>query len=225
MSTSDTFDRAQETHWGATANRRAYDHPVVRAFAEQRVRFIQGVLGGLRPATALDVGCGDGFGMWHMRHLVSRIRGCDRSRTMLQANPLGAARLDQADAYALPYASASFELVYCWELLHHVSQPERVVAEMARVAARAVLLCEPNCVNPAMALFGLATPHERGLLRFPAWRPARLLREAGLTAVRGYGVGWFTPNNTPAWIARPLARVPYRLPLVGLYVVAVGYKP
>ena len=224
MPGSRSFDEEQELHWGATANRRPHDHPVVRAFAGRRVEFIARLFGGWRPATALDVGCGDGFGMWHMRSLAGRIRGCDRSLTMLQANPERSS-VDRADAYALPYADARFELVYSWELLHHIGQPERVVAEMTRVASRGVLLCEPNCLNPAMALFGVGNRHERGLLRFPAWRTPQLLREAGLTNVRGFSGGWFTPNNTPAWLARPLARFPFRLPVIGLYVIALGFKP
>lgn len=225
MSTGQVFDRFQEAHWGARANRRAYDHPVVRAFAKHRLGCIRNVLGSWKPRSVLDVGCGDGFGMWHMQGLVSRVRGCDRSRRMLNENPIETQQLVQANAYALPFMDASFDLVYCWELLHHVSKPQQVVAEMSRVSSRGVLLCEPNCLNPAMALFGIVTPHERGLLRFPYWRPAQLLRRAGLTALVSNTVGWFTPNNTPAFIARIFSRLPYRMPLLGMYVICIGFRP
>lgn len=218
------FDSAQQAHWAATVNRRSYDHPVVRAFAAQRVTFIERLLGDWRPGAALDVGCGDGFGMWHMQRLTPRVFGCDSSEAMLRANPADATRLRQADAYALPYEDASFDLVYCWELLHHVSDPLRVVREMARVCAGRVLLCEPNSINPAMALFGLVQRHERGLLAFPFWRTGRLVRQAGLSKARTASVGWFTPNNTPGWMARSLVRLPYRVPLLGLYTITIAEK-
>jgi SAM-dependent methyltransferase len=220
-----TFDSAQKEHWATTVNARSYDHPVVQAFAAQRVAFIRRLLGGWRPGSALDVGCGDGFGMWHMRRVVSAVSGCDRSEAMLRANPTDPSFLKCADAYELPYANASFDLVYCWELLHHVADPLRVVREMARVSSGRVLLCEPNCLNPAMALFGLVNSHERGLLSFPVWRTARLLRQAGLVNASGAAVSWFTPNNTPLWLARVFARLPYHVPLLGLYAITIAEKP
>jgi ubiquinone/menaquinone biosynthesis C-methylase UbiE len=218
------FDTAQQMHWATTVSRRSYDHPVVQAFALQRVAFIERLLGDFRPGSALEVGCGDGFGMWHMRRIVSSVSGCDISDAMLQANPMGASVLRRADAHNLPYADGSFDLVYCWELLHHVGDPLQVVREMARVASRRVLLCEPNCLNPAMALFGLLYGHERGLLSFPPWRTSRLMRRAGLTNVRSAVVCWFTPNNTPSWLAWLLLRLPYRVPLLGLHTITVGER-
>ena len=144
---------------------------------------------------------------------------------MLDANPAQASDLTLCDAYRLPFESGSFELVYCWELLHHLAEPAQALAEMARVASRCVLLCEPNRLNPAMAAFGLALPVERGLLRFDAFRLRRFLLGLGLHRIRSETGGWFTPNRTPLRLARTLATLPYRLPLLGLYAIAVGDKP
>jgi len=81
------FDRRQATYWASTTNVRRYDHPVVEAFARQRVRYIARLLRSLDLASALDVGCGDGFGMHYMQEIVATVNGCDRSAKMLAANP------------------------------------------------------------------------------------------------------------------------------------------
>jgi SAM-dependent methyltransferase len=218
-----TFDEKQAAHWGATTNLRAYDHPVVRLFATQRVDFLRAVLAPWRPERALEVGCGDGFGMHHMLNAVGDVFGCDISPAMLAANPAPASHLTRASAYALPYADESFDLAYCWELLHHVDEPARAVAEMKRVARRCVLLCEPNALNPAMALFGVLKREERGLLRFTPGYTRRLLLAAGLRDVQTWSVGCFTPNRTPMWLADACRKLPYRWPGVGLYNIALGF--
>ncbi|WP_419192993.1 class I SAM-dependent methyltransferase [Kolteria novifilia] len=217
------FDQLQADYWTTRTNLRSHDHPVVRSFANQRVEFIKGKFGDWRPSTALEVGCGDGFGMQHMNTLVDDIHGCDLSPAMLEANPAPADRLTLAEAYDLPFESDQFELVYCWELLHHVGDPSRAVSEMKRVGRRAVMLCEPNSLNVAMAAFGLLEPAERGLLRFTPGYTKRLLVEAGLSRVTVYSVACFTPNQTPPWLARVLSLLPYRWPYVGLYNIAIGY--
>ncbi len=218
------FDAAQDEYWADTVNLRPYDHPVVRAFATQRVEFLNELLGSPPPNTALDVGCGDGFGMHYMKRVIKDIHGCDRSRRMLDANPASAEDLTQCDAYDLPWPDNSFELVYCWELLHHLADPKAAVVEMSRVASRCVIVCEPNTFNPAMAAFGVLMRHERGSLRFNPVSTKRLLTNAGLRGVTCHAVGYFTPNRTPEALARALVRLPYRVPLIGLYTAAMGYK-
>jgi SAM-dependent methyltransferase len=225
MISPEQFDRQQHDYWTSRTNLRSCDQPVVRAFATQRVRFLERLFADWRPARALEVGCGDGFGMRHMQGLADTIYGCDLSPAMLKANPASRRRLVRADAYAAPFQNGSFDLVYCWELLHHVGRPEAVVAEMRRVSGRCVLICEPNCLNPAMAAFGLWKREERGLLRFNPWFTKNLLEGAGLRDVRLFSVGCFTPNQTPLWLARLLMKLPYRWPLIGLYNIALGYVP
>jgi SAM-dependent methyltransferase len=218
------FDERQKAHWAARTNLRAYDHPVVRLFGEQRAREISRLLGEWRPESALDVGCGDGFGMQAMATRVRGvIHGCDRSQRMLEANPAPASELTCCDAYDLPFENGSFDLVYCWELLHHLAEPDRAVREMARVASRGVLICEPNRLNPAMAVFGLAYPSERGTLRFDAGKVRRLLEGQGLDDPVCETGAWFTPNRTPQRLAELLVRLPYRVPALGLYVIGVGW--
>jgi SAM-dependent methyltransferase len=218
------FDLRQQEFWKHTTNPRQYDHPVVRLFAQQRVRFIQRVLAPFQPKIALDVGCGDGMSMHYMRSVAKVVHGCDRSATMIRANSARADGVIQCDAYFLPWADSSVDLVYCWELLHHLGDPRQAVEEMARVAAKCVLICEPNSLNPAMFLFGCIRTEERGLLRFTPAYARKLLESEGLQHVKCYTVGCFTPNRTPRGLAALLALLPYRAPLLGMYTIAMGYK-
>jgi SAM-dependent methyltransferase len=48
-----------------------------------------------------------------------------------------------ASAYELPYASKSFDIVVCCEVLEHLERPERGLAECARVARERVLISTP----------------------------------------------------------------------------------
>ena len=223
MDSPNQFDQEQKAHWNVRTNLRSYTHPVVRAFAAQRIAYLRGLLAGWRPAHTLEVGCGDGFGMTNMPALADDIHGCDISWAMLQANPCERNRLARADACALPYQDASFDLVYCWELLHHVGEPQKAVNEMRRVSRKGVLLCEPNCLNLPMAAFGIVAREERGLLRFTPGYTKRLLINAGLRDVRVASVGCFPPNRTPPWMVGFFQKLPYRWPIVGMYNIAIGY--
>lgn len=217
------FDSYQEEAWAEQTNLRRYDHPVVEAFATQRVKHIEDMLHGWQPKNALDVGCGDGFGMHWMAPLVDQIHGCDRSPAMLERNPATADRLTQCDAYAPPFEKNQFDLVYCWELLHHIDRPQEVVNGMADIASNCVMLCEPNVLNPAMAAFGILSPVERGLLRFSPFYLKSLLKKAGLKRIQCHSVGWFTPNRTPESLMKGFCHLPYHVPLAGMYCIALGY--
>jgi ubiquinone/menaquinone biosynthesis C-methylase UbiE/uncharacterized protein YbaR (Trm112 family) len=67
-----------------------------------------------------------------------------------------------ADAEALPFADASVDVVYVHDGLHHLERPALGLAEMARVARRAVAISEPAdafATNAAVRL-GLADKQE-----------------------------------------------------------------
>ena len=216
------FDRSQKEFWSENANLRAYDHPIVESFARQRVNFLRGLFDSpIRDC--LEVGCGDGFGMYYMQEF-GRVFGCDISRPMLARNPLRPS-VSEADIYRLPYADKSFDLVYCWEVLHHVADVESAIREMARVSRKYILIFEPNSFNPPMFVFGLVGPSEIGLLRFTPWYLRSQFRRAGLKNFSTMTVGTFTPNRTPMWIYKTLAALPYRVPLFGISNLAFAELP
>jgi len=210
------FDELQKEFWDENTNLRAYDHPIVHAFAQQRIAFIRKLVGIVPLDSCLEVGCGDGFGIYYMQELTRQIYGCDISLTMLKKNPIEKRYLSQADIYSLPYAEKSFDLVYCWEVLHHVQEPLKAIREIIRVGRRYVLIFEPNSFNLPMAVFGLLVPSEIGLLRFTPWYLKTTLSRLGVEDVQTFTVGCFTPNRTPMWLFKLLARLPYRWPLVGI---------
>jgi ubiquinone/menaquinone biosynthesis C-methylase UbiE len=85
---------------------------------------------------ALDVGTGAGALALALAPHVGEVIGIDaepellaRARERAPAN----ATFQEADATALPFGPASFDLAATLRTLHHVRRPELVVAELARV--------------------------------------------------------------------------------------------
>jgi SAM-dependent methyltransferase len=78
----------------------------------------------------IEAGCGA------RAHLAypsgARVLGVDILRSQLLRND-EAFRLAQGDVMALPVASASADLVVCWDVLEHLPAPELAIAEIARV--------------------------------------------------------------------------------------------
>lgn len=98
------------------------------------LRFMEPVMG----QAALDVGTGTGHFAQFLAEQGAKVVGVDISRAMLRvavAKP-GMPPLVQADAAALPFADAAFDLVLSVTALEFVSDTARAVAEMARVCRR-----------------------------------------------------------------------------------------
>ncbi len=205
-----TSDARQQVYWDADHGFRRFDHPVVRLFAEQRLALLASWLDLPAIGRALDVGCGDGFSTYYARQRLARVHATDRSQMMLARHPLKLERrLVTADALALPYANDSFDLVYGWEILHHVSDPVTVVAEMRRVSRRFVLVVEPNRNHPAQFAFALLDREHRWVLRYSRTYLENICRRAGLRIVRSTTGGHVFPNRSPLWMARLASRMRY----------------
>lgn len=91
-------------------------------------------------------------------------------------------------ALALPFRAGSFDTVTCFETLEHVPDPERAMAELARVAARRVIVTVPNClVTDGMKRSSLVYGHwtdDTHVNFFDADSLARQLESAGMSNVR-----------------------------------------
>lgn len=207
-----TNDANQHAFWESDQGHRQHNHPVVKTFAQQRVNYIRQWLDLSHIRNALDVGCGNGFSTQAMQAYISNVIGVDYSQFMLSRHP-SRSRLALADALHLPFPDNTFDLVYGWEVLHHIYDPGQVVVEMARVSQRYVLLAEPNRNNPAQFAFALADPEHRWVLRYNLAYMRDLLETANLQLNHASRGGWLFPNVTPLWLLTVIRKIPYQFPL------------
>jgi ubiquinone/menaquinone biosynthesis C-methylase UbiE len=123
----------------------------------------------------LEVGCGEGYLMERMRRRYpeATMAGLDISYGIVQTARDGAsASFLQASAYELPWPDKSWDVVVACEVMEHLDEPERALAELRRVGRRACLLSVP---------------------REPLWRLANMARGRYLSSLGN------TPGHVQHW--------------------------
>jgi len=99
-------------------------------------------LGDADTESVLDVGCGNGaLTQVLLEECDCCVVGCDADGALLRDNP---ASCVAGDAFSLPFADASFDLVACQALLVNLHEPGRAVEEFVRVASERVACIEPD---------------------------------------------------------------------------------
>ncbi len=122
-------------------------NPVERALMGAFLRAVTGFYRRVAPDTVLEVGCGEGR---LAQHLVTRgarparFVACDLELSAVAGDLDPVIELRQASIYELPFESGSFDLVVCCEVLEHLNDPGRGLAEVARVARRGVVVSTPR---------------------------------------------------------------------------------
>jgi ubiquinone/menaquinone biosynthesis C-methylase UbiE len=168
--TGNTFDK-----YGST-------NPVVRRLMSGFETSLDRLFTTAAPRSVLDVGCGEGVVTYRWAQQLGEkpIVGIDLADPKLEAQwktrrreNLEFRAMDVEDLRSFP--DDSFDLAAAIEVLEHVPDPERTLAEMARVAARHVLVSVP---------------------REPLWRALNLARGA---YVRELGN---TPGHVNHWSKR-----------------------
>lgn len=94
----------------------------------------------------LEVGCGEGKLATHLIQNAptpARYLATDVSLETLAPRVDPRIEFETASIYALPFATDSFDIVVCCEVLEHLERPEQGLAELSRVAAHRVLLSTP----------------------------------------------------------------------------------
>jgi ubiquinone/menaquinone biosynthesis C-methylase UbiE len=132
--------------------------------------------------SVLDTGCGTGRSM---RFILERIpdisvRGNDPSKELLQTaaeqHGISPNLLDCASTLELPYPDDAFDAVIETGVLHHIPDPSRAVAEMLRVARKAVFLSDSNIYGQGSLLARIV---KLGLARIHLLKYVNRLRRGG----------------------------------------------
>lgn len=130
-----------------------YHHAHVAGGADVEHERALAALGGfVRSAgfrSVLDVGCGTGRALLALRDLDDTVRlmGLEPVAALrAEAGRLGVpeAELTDGDATALPFADDEFDCVCAFGVMHHLPEPRAALAEMLRVARRAVFVSDLN---------------------------------------------------------------------------------
>lgn len=149
MSISETF-KYTGGNLVDTSNFRKHtsSNPVQRRLIDRFHGKITGIVTDLAPATMLDAGCGEGFvaDIFQTAMPSVEITGFDVLPDSVELaskrNPRGSFTV--GDIYATGYDDAAFDVVYCFEVLEHLHEPDRALAELARVARQHVVLSVPH---------------------------------------------------------------------------------
>jgi SAM-dependent methyltransferase len=124
------------------------ENPLQKRLIDRFHRIVLGKIGELAPSSFLDAGCGEGF---VAELLLEQLPGL--SLTGFDFNPEAVAiarakvpnaTFETASIFQIPYASDSFDVVGCFEVLEHQSDPDSALKELARVARRAVVISVPH---------------------------------------------------------------------------------
>lgn len=121
-------------------------NPVARLLMRRFLGTVTEFAAGVSAQSVLEIGCGEGRLAQHLYERLhsTRFAACDLSLQRLDANCSRNIEFREASAYALPYATGEFDLVVCCEVLEHLKEPARAVAEIARVSKRWAVISTPN---------------------------------------------------------------------------------
>ncbi len=134
----------------------------------------------------LEVSCGAGIGFGLLASSADWFTACDYSKGGLALAQEAASRhvpLAVADAQALPYASASFELLVSFEAIYYLARPDIFIGESRRLLAPGGQLLL-GASNPDWPYFapGMLSAHYPSAVELAA-----LVAAAGFAQVRLYG--------------------------------------
>ena len=135
-------DRVRERF---TGNAKAFSAFALSRRGEEAARFVERLTAGLDNAAgmvAVDVACGPGTFTLPLAKRVGKAFGVDLTPAMLEHARAAAERERVAnvefklgDADSLPFADGEVGIVFCGYSIHHMTDPRRAIAEMARILA------------------------------------------------------------------------------------------
>ena len=183
MTSGGTSATVERVPTGNTYDKYGSTNPVVRRLIARFERDMTELLDRARPASILDVGCGEGVltEKW-ARAIEGRVVGIDlddpKLRDEWQRRSLPNLEFRPGLGDALPYEDGAFAAVTAMEVLEHVPDPGAVLGEMARVTSAWLLVSVP---------------------REPLWRALNMARGAYLRHLGN------TPGHVNHWSKRSFA--------------------
>jgi len=123
-------------------------NPAQRFLINRFHRQIADRIAAMAPDSFLDAGCGEGFVAKMLRERMPglALTGFDFDPAAVKlaqaANP--GAEFTTASIFDIPYPDDSFDVVGCFEVLEHQTDPLPALRELARVARRAVIVSVPH---------------------------------------------------------------------------------
>jgi len=171
---------------GNTFDKYGSSNPVVRRLMRGFEDTLDELFAEAAPDSVLDIGCGEGVltHRWADRLGERRVVGIDLDDPKLRAEwerrPAPNLEFRAVSAERLPFGDGEFDLATAIEVLEHLPDPERTVAEMARCARRHLIVSVP---------------------REPVWRGLNLARGAYLREAGN------TPGHLNHWSKRSFLRL------------------
>ena len=155
---------AEQVPTGNTFDKYGSTNPVVRRLMQGFESSLDELWRKAAPESILDVGCGEGVltSEWAERLGDKPIVGIDLDDPKLRAEWEKRSRpnmeLRAEEATSLSFADGEFDMATAIEVLEHVPEPEKTVAEMARVARSHLLVSVPReplwrCLNMARGAY------------------------------------------------------------------------
>ena len=164
-------------------NAEDYDQGWSHVWMEQILPFplLVGLIDVLGVESLLDVGSGNGRALRTIRLLRPELNmiGVEPSSDMRRMAYRAGLTEDQVidgDATKLAYADNSFDVVCEFASLHHIANPSLAVAEMCRVASKAVFISDTNNFGEGSSTARLA---KQMLKTFRLWTLADLVKTRG----------------------------------------------
>lgn len=123
-------------------------NPLRQYFINQYLQTVAELASLVSAKTILDVGCGEGFVVQHLKENLPdpRLTGIDIEIDVLKVaqyqNPTSNFAL--ASAYNLPIPTQDYDLVLCNEVMEHLEFPVKVLQELKRVGKEHFILSVPR---------------------------------------------------------------------------------
>lgn len=184
------------------------NHPVVRFFSQQRIRLVKDHIPFDKIKTYLDMGSGDGVSALYLPESL-KVCVSDYAINRLEKNRFPTKVV--CDCNVLPFKDNSFDVVSCWEVLHHNPDIQKIIAEMKRISKKYIYVFEPNMYNPFQFIFALLSKEHRWVIKhnYTLKNLKNQFEKAGLKTRAAQNTGWIFPNKTPLWLLGILRKLPF----------------